>query len=168
MKRIVALLLAAICLCGSAGAITVSEFAERYNADIGKGFHATLWEEYIVDSAWFLSDSDQRNLVIVTFDPASAEDPKDCTVTAVALRHKPRVSVAVFLNNVCAALAAAFPDVSEEERLAEAMRCFRCGDQVHGLGYFQDDPVPYDTAHMGQFVYQEETDWHTFLFSMPE
>ena len=78
------------------------------------------------------------------------------------------VSVGVFINNICAALAAAFPDTPEEERLAEAMRCIRNGDQRFGTGYFQDDPVPFNTANMGQFVYQEEITYHTFLFSIPD
>ena len=167
MKKLLSLFLALLLLPVSAHALTIGQFAERFNADVDKGFHAALWKEYIMDDVWFLSGSDQRNIVAVVFDPSSAEKPEDCIVKSIALKHKPRVSVAVFINNIGAALAAAYPDIPEDERLAEAMRCLRIGDQVFGLGYFQDDPIPYNTAHMGQFVYQEALDYHTFLFSIP-
>lgn len=168
MKKTVAMFLILLLLTGCASAVTVSEFVERYNQDIGDGFRAVLWDEYISKDVWFLSASDQRNVVAVMFDPDSADDPRDCTVTAVCLKHKPRVSVGVFINNIAAALAATFPEIPEEERLAEALRCLRTGDKVFGTGYFQDDPIPYNTEHMGQFVYQEEDSYHTFLYSLSE
>lgn len=168
MKKALSLLMLSLFLMNSAYALTASEFVERFNQDIVEGFRVFMREEYLEDNVWFLTGMDSRNIVAIMLDLESAETPEDCAITAVALKHKPRVSVGVFINNIAAALAATFPEIPEEERLAEAMRCLRTGDKVFGTGYFQDDPIPYNTARMGQFVYQEEDSFHTFLYSLPK
>lgn len=166
MKRLFALTLALvlICLAGSASAVTVSEFVERYNAAIGDGFRVYLMDIGLDDDFWWVG-TDERGPVAVQFDKESAADPKDCTVIRVFIRHKPRVSVGVFINNISAALAAVYPEIPEDERLAEAMRAIRSGDYVLGNGYIWTSPAPYNSDHMGQFVYQEETDYQTLLIN---
>ena len=67
---------------------------------------------------------------------------------------------------ISAALAAAYPDIPEDERLAEAMRAVRYGDYVLGFSYVWTSPAPYKSAHMGEFVYQEETDYQTLLINV--
>lgn len=164
-KASVLLIVLALLISGSASALTVSEFTARYNAEIGEGFHLPLWEQYIQNNTWFLSGADMRDMVIVVFDPSSAEKPADCTITSVALKHKPRVSISVFLNNISAAVAAFYPDIPESERLADIMHCITHGDHLLGYGYSPDGPIAWNPAHMVQFVYQEKSDYYTFLFS---
>ena len=107
-------------------------------------------------------------MVILQFDATSADQLPDCRVVSVFVKHKPRVSVSTFMNNMSAALAAAFPDIPEEIRLSELMRCLRVRDQTLGYGFGDDAPTPYHSEYFGEMVYQEETSFHTFLFNIPE
>ena len=168
MKKVFAFALVLVILAGlvvSAQALTVAEFVERFNVENGDGWPVALEPIGLLDDFWWVS-TDQRGPIAVQFDPASADDPKDCTVLRIFVRHKPRVSVAVFMNNISAALAAAYPDIPEDERLAEAMRAVRYGDFVLGFSYVWTAPAPYRSAHMGEFVYQEETDYQTLLINV--
>lgn len=165
MKRFLALVLILCCLAGSASALTVSEFVERFNVAVGDGWHVYLQEIGLTNDFWWVN-TDNRGPIAVQFDPASAEDPKDCTVLRIFVRHKPRVSVGVFINNICAALAAAYPEIPEDVRMAEAMRAIRAGDYTLGFGYVWTAPAPYNSEKMGQFVYQEETDYQTLLIKV--
>ena len=169
MKKVLALVLLLCCLVGSAQALTVSEFVERYNADIGKGFYTVYArEDWIEKEFWFVSGHDERHMVILRFDPNSADQLPACRVVSVFVKHKPRVSVSTFINNMAAALGAAYPDIPEETRLTELVRCLRVRDQVLGYGFGDDAPAPYHSEIFGEMVYQEETDYQTFLFSLPE
>lgn len=169
MKKILVLALVLCCLTASAQALTVSEFVDRYNTDIGKGFYTVYArEDWIEGDFWFVSGHDNRHMVILEFDPNSANQAADCSVLSVFVKHKPRVSVSTFINNMAAALGAAYPDVPEETRLSELVRCIRVRDQVLGYGFGDDAPAPYHSEFFGEMVYQEETDYHTFLFSLPE
>lgn len=165
MKRVFALVLILCCLVSTASAVTVSEFVQRFNDENGDGWPVYLEPIGLSDDFWWVS-TDQRGPIAVQFDPASAEKPEDCTVLRIFVRHKPRVSVAVFINNISAALAAAYPEIPEDERLAEAMRAVRYGDYVLGFSYVWTAPAPYKSAHMGEFVYQEETDYQTLLINV--
>lgn len=169
MKKILSLVLILCCLVGSAYALTVSEFVDRYNDAIGKGFYTVRANElYIEGDYWFVSGSDNRQMVILFIDKDSSDNALNYTVKSVLVRHKPRVSVGVFINNISSALAASFPDVPEDERLAEAMRCLATLDRDFADYSSSGTAYPWNTEHMGQFVYQEETEYQTFLFSMTD
>lgn len=169
MKKILVIVLALCFFTASAQALTVSEFVERYNADVGKGFYTVYArEDWIEGDFWFVSGHDDRHMVILKIDSTSADHYTECRVVSVFVKHKPRVSVSTFMNNMSAALAAAFPDVPEDIRLAELMRCLRVRDQVLGYGFGDDAATPYHSEYFGEMVYQEETSYHTFLFNLPE
>lgn len=164
MKKILALALILCLFISSASALTVSEFCEAYNADIGEGFYRLhTREEYIQNDYWFVSGADERHTIAVQFD-TSAADPAQAEVICIIVRQKPRVSVSTFINNMAAALAAAYPDVSEDIRLAELVRCLRVRDNVFDLFYTDHQAVPYHSEYFGEMVYQEDGSYNTFLF----
>ena len=168
MKKIIAALLISVMISGSASALTVSDFVERYNKAVGKGSIISSREQFISDNVWMLSGFEERDMVIAVFNPKSAENPKDCNITSIALKHKPRCKPSVYLTNIAAAVEAVFPDIPETERLSDILRTMRQSEYYFGYSYWPKAPVPYNTEHMVQFVYQEETDYYTFLFSIPE
>ena len=169
MKRILAVALLLCLLTTSAQALTVSEFVSGYNAAIGKGFYtAYIHDDLVQDDFLFTTGHDDRHMVILKLDRESADRVEDCRVIYVTVKHKPRVSVSTFMNNMSAALAAAYPDVPEDVRLSELVRCLCVRDGVLGYGFGDDAPTPYQSTYFGEMVYQEKTDYHTFLFRLPE
>lgn len=167
MKKVCILTLVLCILTSTASALTVSEFCERYNDAIGEGFYTVRMDESCIQNDyWFVSGTDTRQMVILTIDKTSSDTPSDYMVKSVLVRHKPRVSVGVFMNNIAASLAAAFPDVPEDERLADTMRCLGLLDSYFADYYSSGTAYPLNTEHMGQLVYQETTDYDTFLFSL--
>ena len=165
MKKLFSLILILVLLCPvCASAVTVSEFVERYDADIGKGDYKVYANElFISGSWWFVSGSDDRHTVGIEFD-TSAADPTQADVLCVTVRAKRRVSTSTFLNNASAALAAVFPDVSEDIRLSELVRCLRVRDKVLNLFYNEYQAVPYHSEYFGEMVYQEDLSYITLLF----
>lgn len=77
------------------------------------------------------------------------------------------ISFILLLSNA-SAMAAVFPDVPEEIRLAEIIRCMRVGDRDLSLYVTDTQAVPYHSEYFGEMVYQEETNQFTFLFSVPK
>lgn len=166
MKKLLALTLALAVILAAvpASALTVREFVQLYNEAVGKGFHLYPETVYMKKSAneWFL-EPDERCPVVVVYEPVDGADPLDYPVMGAYIRHKPRVSLAVFLNNVSAMVAAVYPDVPEDERMAWIMRAMIEGDRVESFGYFWEHPVITITDNLGMFVYEEATDYQTFF-----
>lgn len=169
MKKLFALVLCLCCLSGSASAVTVREFVDRYNAEVGEGFYTLRADEnYISGEWWIVSGVDDRHIVGLQFQDTDSRDLADALVTSVAIKKKARVSVSTFINNAASAMAAAFPDVPEETRLAELLRCIRVRDKVLGYGPTDNAASPYNSEIFGQMVYQEENNYDTILFNLPE
>ena len=168
MKKILSVILFLSLVISSASALTLSDFVERYNEQKGKGSPIYIRDQFVFDDTIFLTGYEERDRVIAIFVPGSSESLKDCTIKSIALKHKPRCQPSVFLTNIAAAVAAAYPDIPEDERLAEIFRSLRQSEYFFGYSYWPEAPVPYNTEHMGQFVYQEEVSYLTFLFSVPE
>ncbi len=166
MKKLFSMILILALICPvCASAVTVSEFVERYNADIGEGeYNVYVNEMFISGEWWFVSGADSRHTVGVMFD-TSAADPAQAEILSVTVRQTRRVSVSTFINNASAALAAVFPDVPEDIRLSELVRCLRVRDKVLGLYYTERQAVPYHSEYFGEMVYQEDQSYNTILFS---
>lgn len=166
MKKFLSLFLILALFCPiCAQAVTVTEFVERYNADIGEGEYKVYLNEMLISGEWwFVSGTDSRQTVGVMFD-TSAADPAQAEVLSVTVRQTRRVSVSTFINNASAALAAVFPDVPEDIRLSELVRCLRVRDKVLGLYYTERQAVPYHSEYFGEMVYQEDQSYNTILFS---
>ena len=168
MRKVFALSLVLCILPLCAHALTVNEFMERYNPQIGKGFYnAYADEDLISGNHWFITGQDSRHMVVLEIDPESAERPTDCAVVNIFVRHKPRVSVSTFINNMSAVLAAVWPDVPEEVRLTELVNCLRVRDKVLGYSQSDDTAVPYHSEYFGEMVYQETSEYDTLLINVP-
>jgi len=168
MKKALSVLLILLLLSGSASAMTVAQFVERYNDNKGEGSPVIADEFYLINDVAVLTKSELRDVVCVTIIPGSAEKLEDCTITSAALKHKPRCNTSVFLTNIAAAVSAVYPEIPEQERFAEIVRTLRQSEYYFGNSYWPEAPIPYTTEHMGQFVYFEETDYYTFLFSFSQ
>ena len=166
MKRILIIacvfaLLAPVC----ASAVTVNEFVENYNAQIGKGMPvSTIWNSPDPENnVWVLMSPYEGTFVIVIFDPESAENPEDCQVKSVCVRHKPRCSMAEFQAAAQTALAVMYPDVGEETRNAAISQCM--AKSIFMFGEAPKQAMPYNTDIFGQMIYQETLEYDTFLFN---
>lgn len=170
MKKLLSVILAITLILSAApaSALTVREFVRLYNVAVGEGFHLYPQTVYMkpAEKEWFL-EPDQRGPVVVMYEPVDGADPLDYLVRGAYIRHKPRVSVGVFLNNVAAAAAALCPEIPEAERLAAIMCAMIKGDNESGYGYFWDHPVITLSESMGMIVYEETTEYQTF-FLKPE
>lgn len=168
MKKILSILVASLFLFSTASAMTLSQFVERYNEYKGKGSPVSIHEQFVSENTIFLSRYEERDMVIAIFNPESSDQLENRTIKSIALKHKPRCAPSVFLTNIAAAVAAVYPDIPEEERMAEIFRTLRQSEFFFGNSYWMESPVPYNTEHMGQFVYYEEINYYTFLFTFPE
>ena len=169
MKRIVIFVISLILLLSNASALTVSEFVERYNKELGEGYYTVYSRmDYVQDGFLFATGTDDRHMVILQIDFDTADSLDNAKVEKVFIRMKARVKPSTFMNNISSAMAAVFPDVPEEIRLAEIIRCMRVGDRDLGLYVTDTQAVPYHSEYFGEMVYQEETNQFTFLFSVPK
>ena len=149
-------------------ALTVKAFVERYNAATGRGFALEANDYFIVkNNTWFLN-TDQDCLVAVTYDPMSAIMSQDYEIKSVFVARTPSSSVGAYVNAICAAVAAVYPDVPEETRLYSIMMTLRAGESIWGMRQRWTQPVAFNTEAMGQFVYQENSDRFIFLFNVSE
>lgn len=165
MKKIIALLLVLLMIPITSQAVTVTEFVEAYNADIGKGWYDVHVNEMLISGDWwFVSGTDSRHTVALQYD-TSAEDPAQAEVLCVTVRQTRRVSVSTFINNAASAMAALYPDVPEDIRLSELIRCLRVRDKVLNLDFSEHQAVPYHSEYFGEMVYQEDASYNTLLFS---
>lgn len=170
MKKAVSLILAAlvIFLAVPASALTVPEFVERYNAAAGRGLTLEANDALISgNNIWFLN-MDEDCLVAVMYNPLSALEAREYSITDVYVMCSPSSSVGAYVNAVGAALAAVYPDVPEETRLYSAMMAMRAGESVWGMRQRWTQPVVFKSEAMGDLVYQEKADRYTFLFGVPE
>lgn len=169
MKRLFVLLLVLVLSLSvsSASAITAGEFVERYNQAMGEGMWVKPYPDYYVNGFWFLSGSEMRIVIALKLGPFE-DDPNDAEVLSVAVKKKPRISDSSFVNTIASALDAVYPDVPETERYADIARCLLTYDRVFGAYYgIQDFAITYHSEKMGDFVYSEETEYHTFMFDAP-
>lgn len=169
MKRIISfavvlLMLSPFC----ANALTVKEFVEAYNAQIGEGMTvSTLWNQPDPDNhVWFLMSLYEGTFVAIMYTPNGADQPEDCQVEAVFVRHKPRCSMAEFQAAAQTALAVIYPSISAEIRNAAICQCM--ANSIFVFGEAPKNPMPYNTAEFGQMVYQETLEYDTFMFNAPD
>lgn len=166
MKKAVSLLLVLVLILGAvpASALTVGNFVKLYNKAVGNGplLYPDTAYIYEAGNVWFL-EPDARCQVAVIFTPVDGADPLNYPVNAACVVHKSDVSVGYYLNCICAAVAALFPEVPESERMSDIMRTLVEGVRVRSYSFTWDDSVYYITNQMGLFTYQEKEDAHTFL-----
>ena len=166
MKKLFALVLALAVILAAvpASALTVGGFVKLYNKAVGNG--SPLYPDTALISepnkVWFL-ESDTRCQVAVLYNPVDGADPLNYPVTAACVIRRSNGSVGVFLNSINAAMAALYPEIPEEERMAEITRSLIEGVRVRSYSDTWDESVYYVTTHMGLFTYQEKDGTQTFL-----
>ena len=167
MKKVISIILLFLLLTGSASAITVSEFVERYNQRVGKGFYtAYMNQDNIIDNTWFITGPDTRQMVALKLVPDFSNDPTQAIIETIFIRQTRRVSISTFINNTVSALSAAFPDISEETIMVEIVKCLRTRDNLFGYEYTEEAAIPYHSPVFGEMVYQESSSNNTILVNV--
>lgn len=168
MKKLLCFLLVFV-LFGVSGAqaVTVKEFADEYNSRIGEGYPAStlFYPPEDGDEIWFLMGTFAGSFIALEFDSFSAETKEDCTVKTVFIRHKPRTSMGQFMAAATTAMAIIYPD-EDSSTLADAIASAMAHSWIL-FGEAPREPIGYNTDAFGQLVYQETTEYDTFLFSAP-
>ena len=168
MKKLFAFILALAVILAAvpASALTVGGFVKLYNKAIGNGDPLYPEAVYMAESSniWFLQ-ADPRCQVAVFYTASDGVDPLNYRVDAVGVIHQADVSPSVFLNCVCAAAAAFYPEIPEDDRMSDIMHALVEGVRSRSNGFDPwESSVNYFSENLGLIVYREDEGKQTFLF----